>query len=115
MKEGQKFEMWAGESKTVTCTVTDADTSGSVDLTSSSVRWVFQKDELGGTTMLTKDADWSGACGITVSGCTFAFTLIHADTDSLQGTYYHEAEVLDSAGSTFKPMRGYVTINRGAI
>jgi len=115
VKEGQKFEMWAGESKTVTCTVTDQDTGASVNLASSSVQWVMQKDELGGTTVLTKDADWSGASGITISGCTFSLTLVHADTDALQGTYYHEAEVIDTNGSTFKPMRGYIEVNRGAI
>jgi hypothetical protein len=115
VKEGQEFEMWAGESKEITCTVTDADTDASVNLTGASARWMLQKDELGGTTMLTKDADWAGASGITISGCTFAFTLTHTDTDALQGTFYHEAEIVDSSGCTFKPMRGYIMINQGAI
>ena len=115
MKEGQGFEMWAGESKSVTCTVTDADTGAPVNLTgASSINWVMQT-ELGGTTKLTKSTDNVAACTISYSGCTFTLVLTHADTDALKGTYYHEAEIVDSTGSTFKPMRGYVAINRGAI
>lgn len=115
MKEGQSASLWAGESKDVTCTVTDADTGASINLASTCVRWTMQKDKLGGTTVLTKDADWSGASGITIAGCTFSFVLTHADTDALQGTYYHEAEVLDSSSCTFKPMRGYFRVYQGAI
>jgi hypothetical protein len=105
--------MWAGESKTVTCTVTDADTGASVNLTSCSITWKML-DKLGGTTYLTKAEDATG-CAITISGCTFSFTLTNADTDALQGRYCHEAEVLDTNGSTFKPMSGMITIEQGAI
>ncbi len=114
MKEGQEFEMWPGESKTVTVTVTDTDTGASINLTSCSVQWKMM-DETISSSFLKKDADWTGACGVTISGCTFSFTLVHADTDALQGTYYHEAEVIDTSGSYFKPMRGYITINKAAI
>jgi len=115
MREGQGFEIWAGESKAVTVTVTDEDTGGSIDLTGACVTWVMQEQDVGGTTVLTKDADWTGASAITVSGCTFSFFLTHADTDSLQGMYYHEAEALDASGCTFKPLRGYGIVNTAAI
>lgn len=115
MKEGQGFEMWAGDSKSVTCTVTDATTGASVNLNAaSSINWVMQT-ELGGTTVLTKSTDDSAPCIVTYSGCTFTLILTHADTDTLQGQYYHESEIVDSTGSTFKPMRGYIRINQGAI
>ena len=114
MKEDQSFEMWAGESREITCTVTDEDTSASVDLTGASVSWVLQTS-LGGTTLLTKSTANTGACGITVSGCTFSFYLVHADTDAIAGPYYHEAEVIDTSGCYFKPMRGYINVNKGAI
>lgn len=115
MKEGQGFEMWAGANKAVTVTVTDAVTGASVDLAGASARWVLQQALTDTAALLTKDADWSGACGITISGCTASFDIIHTDTDNLSGRYYHELEAIDSSGCTFKVMRGYVTINRGAI
>lgn len=115
MQEGQGFEMWAGTSKDVTVTVTDASSGASVNLASGSVRWVLKTAIDSTACLLTKDSDWTGACAVTISGCTFSFTMPHADTDALAGTYYHEAEVKDSAGSTFKAMRGYITIQQGAI
>jgi len=118
VKEGQGFTIWAGESKTVTVTVTDADTGSGVNLVSSCVAWklcTLVQGTYSGSTLLTKDSDWTGACGITISGCTFSFPLTHGDTDALKGTYYQEAEIKDAAGSSYKPMRGYVAINQGAI
>lgn len=116
MRQGQEFTMWAGTSKAVTTTVTDETTGASVNLDScSSINWTMQDTLIGGSTILSKGSDTAAPCNITYSGCTFTFIMTNEDTDSLQGRYYHESELVDSAGCVFKPMSGMITIRQGAI
>lgn len=44
------------------------------------------------------------------SPTTFVFDLVPADTSALNGSYYHEAEIITSSGLTYTVLNGRVTI-----
>lgn len=46
---------------------------------------------------------------------TFVFNLVPADTTSLSGRYYHEAEIVTSTGKTYTVLTGYLTVKNSLI
>lgn len=105
-KTGQDFTIWSGDNKNVTFTVTDSN-SASVDLTGACVAWVLSNTPA--TASIVRLHSDSG-CGITVSGCTFTVSLSPTHTSGLAGTYYHEAQVRDSASDISTVAVGTATI-----
>lgn len=105
----QNFEMFAGDTKSLNCTVTDAATGAAKNITGATIEWVLynERTELN---VLTK----STASGITITnGLAGQFTvaLIPADTSALGiQSYYHEAEVTDAGGNVSTVFTGYITI-----
>ena len=101
----QNFTMYSGDTQDITVTVVDDD-SASVAMTGMSIEWVMARAP-GQTAVVTKTTDDSD---ITISGNTFSFTIDPADTTSLDGRYYHEAEATDGGGDIATVMVGWITI-----
>ena len=111
--EDQNFEIYAGESKVITVSVKEAGIA--VNLTGATdIRWVVKRNEDDATALITKTL----ASGITtldqiLHAGEFTITLDPEDTEDLGGaSYYHEAEVTDSAGDPSTVTRGILTIKK---
>ncbi len=57
----------------------------------------------------------SGAGDITLTGTTVTVTLVPTDTDNLDGSYYHELEVVDAAGAVLTGFTGTIIVRKNLI
>lgn len=109
---GQDFEMFSGEQKELAIAITD-DAGAAVDLTGVTVRWSLARtarsapliEKVTGDGIVVTDAA-GGACTV---------TLVPADTEALEGDYYHEAEVTDGAGRPTTVLHGRARIKPNLI
>ena len=111
-KQSQDFLMWSGDDKTITVTVYDND-DVVVDITGATITWELSQN-VDSTALISKTV----GSGITLSDPTngiFTIALDPADTASLSGRYYHEAEITDAAGDVSTALVGHATINTDAI
>ena len=107
----QDFTMYAGDSKTLTVTVTDG-AGAAKNITSATITWKMLEEQ-GGTVKLTKTVG-SGIALTTPSSGIFTVTIAAADTSAfLAGQYYHEAEVTDSGSLVSTVLTGTITLKRG--
>jgi len=126
----QDFTMYAGTRVTVQITVSDADGSGNDDLSSNYTElvWVLAPFENNSTSeyrdvpVLTKKSTVAqastGGDEIDVAGSSNEradVQLIKADTEDLEGSYYHELEGFDANGNGVVLATGTVTIRRNVI
>lgn len=101
---------YSGDTMEITVTVTNS-AGAAVDC--SSVTIVYGLDTAphsGGTPLISKA---SGAGDFTIGGGSnneIAFTLDPADTEDLDGTYYHEMEITNAAGDVATVLEGTVEI-----
>lgn len=110
-KQKQDFEIWAGKRHDLYITIYDRD--GAVqDISGAIFNWVLTTQRGAGTVLLTKTI---AGGGITVSSTTVAPQIIvhiaAGDTSALNGTYYHELELMDSTSYPTNVAVGKVTIN----
>ena len=111
-KQNQDFLMWSGDNKTITVTVYDND-DVVVDITNVAITWELSQN-VDSVALISKTA----GSGITLSDPTngiFTITLDPANTGSLSGRYYHEAEITDLSGDISTVMVGHATIKTDAI
>lgn len=106
----QNFTMTSGDTQDVTCTVTDDD-DASVALAGMTIVWVLAQAP-GMTAIETKTTT---AADITISSNTFSFSIEPSDTTSLDGTYYHEAQITDTTSDVQTVMSGWITIKMDTI
>ena len=90
-------EMVQGESKILAYAVTN-EAGVAVNVTGATCLWELSRTP-GGIAILTKTT----SSGISVSGTTIEVTIDAADTVTLEGLYYHELTILDTASNTSKP------------
>ena len=101
------FSMYAGDDKTLTISITDADGAPVNVSTATSIRYgVFR----GGTLVFVKDLD----DGVTVASSTVTVVLDAADTVDLDGLYAHELEIIMD-GNTTTALQGHVTIQHSFL
>lgn len=101
------FSMFSGDDKTLQVTVTDED-GDPVDLTSATIKWQCTRS-LGKASAISKTT----TNGITITGAStgqFEVTLTDTDTESLAGTYQHEAQVTFSDGTISTVLSGTMNI-----
>ncbi len=112
-KENQDIELWAGDTRTETVTVTNSAGSAQ-NLTGLTLRWVVRRHSRAGTIVISK----STGSGITITnaaGGIFQIALSPADTKNLEGEYYHEASGVDSGGNVSTLLIGTLTVNKSAV
>lgn len=102
MLTNQNFTMVSGDSKNITVSMLDG-----VPLDGATVKWALKQS----STVVSKTT----SSGITIAGSTFTIRLNSADTASLIGKYYHEAEVTDMFGNVSTVMTGNITIERSNV
>lgn len=111
-KKNQNFEMYAGDTKDIVITVTNAN-GAVVNLSGASVRWALKKN-----VSASQNAYKTTSSGVTLtspSAGVFTVRLSAGDTQGLQGRYYHEAEVTDVLGNVSTVTTGYVTIEPSGV
>jgi hypothetical protein len=106
----QNFEMIAGNTKSLTVTVTTS-AGAIVNLTGASIRWVLRYTS-GSIMKSTTDENIFVA---TPSSGVFQIVIDAGDTVGLSGNYAHEAEITDSNGNVSTIFTGIATIVRGLI
>ena len=103
--------MFAGDSKVLVVTVRDG-AGAVVNITGATLTWEAARSTEE-TTVISKESG-DGISITNPTGGVFEVTLDEADTDDLQGLYYHEAE-LTQAGDTFTVLTGSLVIERTLI
>lgn len=104
--EHQNFEIHQGNNKILAFEVLDP-LGAVVNISTASIEWLLS-DDRNGTTRITK----STIDGITITdgpNGLFEVTLDAADTNDLEGDFYHEATVIDG-GSTMTVSTGIAKI-----
>lgn len=100
-KRNQNFDMFAGDTKDIIVTMTD-----STNLSGASVKWSLRRGGARGPLVASKTT----SSGVTTSGTSFTVRLSSADTSSLVGQFYHEAEVTDVSGNVSTVTIGEIKI-----
>jgi hypothetical protein len=103
----QDFTMFAGDTPPLTFTMSD-----STSLSGATVKWVMRKGHVKGPQALLKTT-LNG--GLVASGTIVTVNLLSADTLSLEGKFYHEAEVTDVSGKVSTVMTGTITIEPSGV
>jgi len=107
------FTMTAGDTKVLSVTVTEKSDGSATDITGAVIAWKIAQSLRGGV-LLSK----STPADITITSGTggiFAITVDPADTASLLGDYYHEAQVTFSTGEISTVLKGKMTVEPGLI
>lgn len=109
----QNVTMWSGDSKKLRFTVID-DAGAAKNLTGAAIVWKAAKTAGSSTALITK----SVGSGITITdptGGLFEVRLDPADTASLSGDFYHEAQVTDALGDVATVAIGRIRINADLV
>lgn len=85
------FTMFGGDSKVITVTVVD-EAGLAVNITGATIKWQAARTAAD-TAAITKTVGAGIALTSPATG-VFKITLDEADTDDLEGLYYHEAEMV---------------------
>jgi len=95
-----------GDTRTVNLTFLASDGSTAIDLTGGTVYFTVQNstDPTNDTTALMFQKTATSFTSATTGKHTF--TLTHADTDIAAGTYWYDAQFVDSTGSYLSSYRG---------
>jgi hypothetical protein len=101
------LEKTAGDSEAITVTVLD-ETGAAVSLVGGVVKYVIKTGVQAVTNLLLIT---SATSAITLSSNTFTINVSPANTVSLAGVYYHEAEVTLADGRVFTSFIGNLTVN----
>lgn len=108
------FTMFSGEHRVLEIAIVDAD-GDAVDLTGATVEWRLARSARG-TPVISKTTVDSGGVEITGAEAGLAeVTLVGADTEALEGDYYHEARVVDSGDRPATVLYGTATIKPNLI
>jgi len=111
----QNFEMWIGEDKTLSCTVTVGEGGPRSDITSATITWAIARDAKSSAevTLTTTAGDITITDG---SNGEFEIAIEPTDTNGLEeGEYYHECQVEYSTGDKNIVFTGTLTLNEGLI
>jgi len=107
------FTMTAGDTKTLSVTVTEKADASATDISGAVIAWKLAQTLRGG--VLISKSTVSGISITSGSGGTFDITIDPADTASLLGDYYHEAQVTFSTGEISTVLKGKMTVEPGLI
>lgn len=103
----QDVELWAGKRHDIYIQIVDRN-GDAQDLSGAVFNWVLTTGSGTGSVLLTKTIANSG---VTVSGSTAIVHIAAGDTLALNGTYYHELELMDSTSYPTNVCVGKVTVH----
>lgn len=104
---------YAGDSLVIA--VTTKTTSGErVDLMNADISWVLA-ESVSSSPVLLKTVSGGDIVVTDAEQGEFEIKLVPTDTESLSGSYYHEAEVVDSAGNESTIFVGSFDIKESAL
>ena len=118
MMTDQNFTMHRGDSRRLKITVTDAG-GDPKPLTGASITWAMARDRT--APVLVQKTIAAGVTITNPSGGEFIVDIAPADTEDLDllrsgsRSFYHEAQVTDSAGAVATVTTGTVTVLRDLI
>ena len=107
------FTMTAGDTKTLSVTVTEKADASATDISGAVIAWKLAQTLRGG--VLISKSTVSGISITSGSRGTFDITIDPADTASLLGDYYHEAQVTFSTEKVSTVLKGKMTVEPGLI
>ena len=111
------FEMKAGDTRNVFITITDK-AGTPIDLTSAtSIRWWASRGDattFSRTPTLMKTID-AGIDEVSLLDGQIVIRIRAIDSRELNGSYYHEVEVIDAAGNVSTPIADTFTVKRDLI
>lgn len=113
-KDNQNFRMYQGEDKLLEISVLDED-GNAKDITGATITWILATSPDAAAAEVTKSTGGSGVSITNAAGGVFQVTLDGSDTTSLEGNYWHEAEVEDTSGHDNTVTTGYITIKASQI
>jgi hypothetical protein len=103
-------DMVSGRTKVMPFSAVDND-GDAVTVTGGSATYKIA-DTPYSTALVTKT---SAAGDITLAGSTVTVTLEPADTEDLDGIYYHELEVIDGGANEYTGFSGAIVVRRNLI
>ena len=106
------FVMTAGDDKTLVVTVKDANGTA-VNITGASIKWQCARS-FGKASDISKTTS-SGISITDGANGVFTVTLTAANTESLRGNFYHEAQLTDSGGAISTVLFGTMKVNPALI
>ena len=111
------FEMFAGDTKRINFTITDASTNDVFDLTGATAMWQASRARPTGfsSTPVIIKTENNGLEIVDVIGGAISVLLTPADTTSLSGDYYHELQLVDADGDIATAYSGTFTIKKALI
>ena len=111
----QDFEIVSGNDRSVNITVTDDD-GNAVDLTGATITWKAATSPEASSALITKTNDSTNGISVsTPSNGVLTINLDPADTQSLDGVYYHETLVTDSSGNKSTVAIGHMKVRPNLI
>jgi hypothetical protein len=105
----EDFTMYAGDDKRLEVTVLDEDGVAVTLAGAQAIKWKLAKSPRSAVIASHSLVDGNVSV-IDAAAGRFNVLIDPADTESLSGLYYHEAELTDSAGNVGTCMAGTVTI-----
>jgi len=106
--------MFAGDTRDIVVSVVDQD-GVKVNLGTASVIWKMAKSDWKTNTSAVLITKNSSAGQIGLADGSFTVHLASADTMTLEGTYYHEAQITLADGTIGTPLTGKVKIKQNVI
>jgi hypothetical protein len=111
------FEMFAGDTKRINFTITDATTGAVFDITGATALWQASRAKPVGfssTPLLTK-TEGDGLEITDAIGGAVTVVLSPADTLNLSGNFYHELQLEDADGDIATVYTGTFTVRKALI
>lgn len=109
----QNFEMMSGDTQVLEYEVLDED-GVAVNITDATIEWVLTASRNSATALITKTTS-SGIVITNGPSGIFQVTLLPANTTSLSGIYYYEAEVTTTGNSVYTVSTGMATIEGDVV
>ena len=108
------FEMHQGDTKRLLIAVKDPAGVAISLVAATSVKWWVAK-KVTSTARLLEKSEGSGITVTNAAGGLLTITIDPDDTEAVSGDYYHELEVIDSAGDIGTVLRGTMSIARALV
>ena len=112
------FTMFAGDTKRLRFTLTDGDSDGAaLDISDTVVTWQASKGNAARFSAVPALTKTMGG-GVTVTdemNGKVTVELLPADTQALNGTFYHELQVVDASGDVATAYSGVFQVKRALI